>query len=505
MKKKTKIIATISDRNCEPDFLKQLYEEGMDVVRLNTAHQNHDNALKVIENVRKVSDKIAILIDTKGPEIRTCPMDAPIHMCYGDCIRIKGAPVGRTDQPNQSMQPDQLRQSNQSDQLRESSQSDQQPTQLHNDILYVSHSGFVEDVPVGSAILIDDGAIAMTVTEKNDDCLMCCVDNNGIVEGAKSVNIPSVHVKLPPLSEKDKGFIEFAADHDVDFIAHSFVRNRKDVLAVQEILDQKKSRIKIIAKIENSEGVDNLNEILEHVYGIMIARGDLAVEIPAEQIPMLQKKMVRTCIEKRKPVIVATQMLHSMIKSPRPTRAEVSDVANACFDYTDALMLSGETANGAYPVEAVRTMTKIVAEVEAGRHSFLNVPYMHKNKVVAYLAKAAVKASMRLNTRAIIADSMAGDSIRAIAAYRGDNPVYAQVYDKRVMRELALTFGVQADYVNVENDASEVLRKSIAGLVRRKQFPSEALVTLLAGHFGVNHGASYIEISTAGSIMEGKR
>ncbi len=357
---------------------------------------------------------------------------------------------------------------------------------------------------MGSAILIDDGAIAMTVTEKNDDYLVCCVDNNGVLEGKKSVNIPSVHVKLPPLSEKDKGFIKFAADLDVDFIAHSFVRNRKDVLAVQEILDQKKSRIKIIAKIENSEGVDNLNEILEHVYGIMIARGDLAVEIPAEQIPMLQKKMVRTCIEKRKPVIVATQMLHSMIKSPRPTRAEVSDVANACFDYTDALMLSGETANGAYPVEAVRTMAKIAAEVENGRHNFLNVPYMHKNKVVAYLAKAAVKASMRLNTRAIIADSMAGDSIRAIAAYRGDNPVYAQVYDKRVMRELALTFGVQADYVNVESDASEVLRKSIAGLVRRKQFSAETLITLLAGHFGVNHGASYIEISTAGSIMEAK-
>lgn len=470
MKKKTKIVATISDRNCEPDFLKQLHEEGMDVVRLNTAHQTHNDALKVIENVRKVSEKIAILIDTKGPEIRTCPMDAPIHMRYGDCIRIKGGPVDK----------------------------------LRSDLVYVSHQGFVEDVPVGSSILIDDGSLAMTVTDKNDDHLVCCVDNDGIIEGKKSVNIPSVHVKLPALSEKDKGFIEFAADNDVDFIAHSFVRNREDALAVQEILDQKKSKIKIIAKIENSEGVENLDEILEHVYGIMIARGDLAVEIPAEQIPLVQKKMVRTCIEKRKPVIVATQMLHSMIKSPRPTRAEVSDVANACFDYTDALMLSGETANGAYPIEAVRTMARIADEVEAGRQSFLDVPYVHRNKVVAYLAKAAVKASMRLNTRAIIADSMTGDTIRAIAAYRGENPVYAQVYDKRVMRELALSFGVRADYVSIESDASEVLRKSIAGLVKRKQFQPETLVTVLAGHFGVKHGASYIEISTAGSIMEGK-
>ena len=470
MKKKTKIVATISDKNCAPDFLKQLHAEGMDVVRLNTAHQTHDDALKVIENVRKVSDKIAILIDTKGPEIRTCPMASPVHLRYGNCVKVKGAPVD----------PD------------------------RNDIIYVSHAGFVNDVPVGSSVLIDDGSLAMTVTEKNDDYLVCCVDNDGVIEGKKSVNIPSVHVKLPALSDKDRSFIAFAAEHDLDFIAHSFVRNREDVLAVQEIIDRKKSQMKIIAKIENSEGVENLDEILEHVYGIMIARGDLAVEIPAERIPSIQKKMVKTCIEKRKPVIVATQMLHSMIKSPRPTRAEVSDVANACFDYADALMLSGETANGDYPVEAVKTMAKIAAEVEAGRHSFLDVPYVLENKVVAYLAKAAVKASMRLNTGAIIADSMSGDTIRAIAAYRGDNPVYAQVYDKRVMRELALSFGVQANFVNVETNASEVIRKSIAGLVKRKQFSPETLVTVMAGHFGVKHGASYIEISTAGSIVQGK-
>lgn len=471
MKKKTKIVATISDKRCEPDFLRTLHAEGMDVVRLNTAHQTHEEALKVIDNVRKVSDKIAILIDTKGPEIRTCPMPEPLYLRYGNCVKIKGGPV----EPERS-----------------------------DDIIYVSHPGFAADVPVGSSVLIDDGSLAMTVTEKKDDYLVCCVDNDGVIEGKKSVNIPSVHVKLPALSEKDRGFIEFAADHDVDFIAHSFVRNREDVLAVQEIIDRKKSRMKIIAKIENSEGVENLEAILEHVYGIMIARGDLAVEIPAERIPTIQKRMIRTCIEKRKPVIVATQMLHSMIKSPRPTRAEVSDVANACFDYADSLMLSGETANGDYPVEAVKTMAKIAAEVESGRQNFLDVPYVHHNKVVAYLAKAAVKASMRLNTRAIIADSMSGDTIRAIAAYRGDNPVYAQVYDKRVMRELSLSFGVQADYVNVENDASEVVRKSIAKLVKRKQFSPETLVTVMAGHFGVKHGASYIEISTAGSIVEGK-
>jgi len=496
MIKKTKIVATISDKNCEPEFLRKLHEAGMDVVRLNTAHQTHEDALKVIENTRKVSHKIAILIDTKGPEIRTSPMVTPINVKYGDIVHIKGVPPQERPAEGIALP---CRKSSQEMAIKKGA-----PGQSEDYLVYVSYPEFVRDVPVDSGILIDDGSISLTVTGKDGEHLVCRVDNDGMIDGKKSVNIPSVHVTLPALSEKDKGFIEFAADHDVDFIAHSFVRNQDDVLAVQEILDRKKSRAKIIAKIENSEGVENLNEILEHVYGIMIARGDLAVEIPAEKIPLIQKRIVRTCIEKRKPVIVATQMLHSMIKSPRPTRAEVSDVANACFDFVDALMLSGETANGDYPLESVQMMAKIAAEVESGRQTFLDVPYMHQNKVVAYLAKAAVKASMRLNTRAIIADSMSGDTIRAIAAYRGDNPVYAQIYDKRVVRELALSYGVQADYVSVEANSSELLRKSISDLVKRKQFASDSLITVLAGHFGVKHGASYIEISSAGSLMEGR-
>ena len=322
-----------------------------------------------------------------------------------------------------------------------------------------------------------------------------------MIDEKKSVNIPSVHVKLPALSEKDKGFIRFAADHDVDFIAHSFVRNKKDVLAVQKILDEKKSRIKIIAKIENAQGVEHLDEILEYAYGIMIARGDLAVEIPAEKIPLIQKKIIRTCVEKRKPVIVATQMLHTMIKSPRPTRAEVSDVANACLDHTDALMLSGETASGKYPELSVRTMAKIAKEVEAKVNSFIDVPYTLKNKITAYLAKAAVKASMRLNTRAIVADSLSGKAIRSIAAYRGDNPIYAQVYDKRIMRELALSYGVKADFADIEKNSTIPIKKAISRLLKEKYLLPDNLITILAGHFGTSRGASYIEISTAESLV----
>ena len=232
----------------------------------------------------------------------------------------------------------------------------------------------------------------------------------------------------------------------------------------------------------------------------MIARGDLAVEIPAEKIPLIQKDMVKKCIERRRPVIIATQMLHSMIKSPRPTRAEVSDVANACLDHTDALMLSGETANGDYPVIAVKTMAKIAEEVESKTSTFIDVPYTLENKVTAYLAKAAVKASMRLNTRAIVADSMSGNTIRAIAAYRGDSPIYAQIYDQRVMRELALSFGVKASFIHPAKHSTQPIREAILRLIKQQHFSKDALITVLAGHFGEKHGASYIEISTAESF-----
>ena len=369
-------------------------------------------------------------------------------------------------------------------------------------MICVSYDHFVSDVPVGSSVLVDDGYIALAVMKKDADCLICHVENDGVIHPRKSINIPSVHVKLPALSEKDKGFIEWAADNELDFIAHSFVRNQQDVIAVQDILDKKNSPIKIIAKIENAQGVKYLHAILEKAYGVMIARGDLAVEIPTEQIPLIQKQIVRTCVELRRPVIVATQMLHSMIESPRPTRAEVSDVANACLDHADALMLSGETANGKYPEVAVRTMAKIAEEVEEKRSSFIDVPYDIENKVTAYLAKAAVKAALRLNTKGIVADSISGKSILALAAYRGDNPIFAQVYSERVMRMLSLSFGVIADHIPLEvtPTSAEPIRQAICRLLDEKKFKDDHLIIVLAGNFGPKHGASFIEIATAASF-----
>jgi len=466
---KTKIIATISSLNVSPEFIDRLFKAGMNVVRLNTAHMSHEDALKVIQAVRQISNKIGILLDTKGPEIRTCDMAEPLTVKVGDILRIKGAPDSRSE----------------------------------GDLICVSYRDFVTDVPVGSSIMIDDGMIALAAIDKQDDTLTCSVENDGVIKGRKSVNIPSVHVKLPALSDKDKGFIRFAADNDLDFIAHSFVRNRDDVIAVQRILDEKRSPIKIIAKIENFQGVSNIDDILEVAYGVMIARGDLAVEIPTERIPLIQKRIIRKCIERRRPVIVATQMLHSMIESPRPTRAEVSDVANACLDHADALMLSGETASGKYPEVTVRTMAKIIEAVENSDEGYIEIPYRQEHRITAYLAKAAVKAALRLGTKAIVADSVSGKSILALSAYRGLNPIFAQVYDKRVMRWLSLSYGVFADYLDADLTTTEPLKRAMCRLIDEKQFADDDLIIVLAGSFGAASGASYIEIAHA-AMLKGK-
>ena len=469
--KKTKIIATISDRMCDVPLLEQMFAAGMNVVRMNTAHQTLEEALKVVQNVRAVSDRIALMIDTKGPEIRITEMDNEIPVKAGDIISIKG-------NKNKSSS---------------------------NECLFVNYDDFVDDMSSGDRILIDDGDIELCVVDKKNDALTCEVKNDGSIKSRKGVNLPSVKIKnLPALSEKDKLFIEFAAEHNIDFIAHSFVRRKEDILAIQKILDAKKSLVKIIAKIENQEGVNNIDEILDCCFGVMIARGDLAIEIPAERIPIIQKKLVRKCIERRKPVIIATQMLQSMVNSPRPTRAEVSDVANACLDHTDAIMLSGETANGKYPVEAVKMMTKIAIEVESSLSTFIDTSYESENDVTGYLSKAAVKSSLRLNTKALIADTISGKTIVSLAAYRGENRIYAFCYSKRVMRELGLSFGVRSYYMKPDLSSHEFLKTALNRLLAENRFKKDDLITVLAGNFGSNNGASYVEISTAKNLLKRK-
>ncbi|NOY69481.1 MAG: pyruvate kinase [Deltaproteobacteria bacterium] len=467
--KKTKIIATISNKMCDVELLQSLYDAGMNVVRMNTAHQEPEDALTVVENVRKVSDKIAIMVDTKGPEIRTTNAKKPINVKTGDILEVRGDHDG----------------------------------ECTIDSICVSYDHFVNDLKKDDLILIDDGSVELKVLDKTGSALRCTVENDGVIMGHKSINIPSVHIaNLPSLSEKDKRFVEFAADNDIDFIAHSFVRRKEDILEIQEILDRKKSKVKIIAKIENQEGVNNIDEILDHAYGAMVARGDLAIEIPAERIPIIQKKLVKKCIERRKPVIIATQMLQSMVDNPRPTRAEVSDVANACLDHTDAIMLSGETAYGKYPVEAVRMMTKIALEIESSGDTFIDTSYEQDNNVTSYLSKAAVKAALRINTKGLIADTISGKTILSMAAYRGENPIYAQCYSKRVMRELALSYGVHVNYMKPDLSAHEFLRRALTQLLEEKKFTEKCMVTILAGHYGADNGASYVEISTPENMLK---
>ncbi|MCC5930216.1 MAG: pyruvate kinase [Cyclobacteriaceae bacterium] len=469
MRKKTKIVATISDKNCDPDFLRALRRAGMNVVRLNTAHQTHEDTLKVIKSVRQVSERIALLLDTKGPEIRTTSAEESIPVTFGDKIYMKGDPAGITSR----------------------------------ECIYVNYAGFVEDVHISSRVLIDDGDIEMIVVAKEGDRLLCEVKNNGFINGRKSVNIPSVSVKLPALTQKDIDFIHFAVDNDVDFIAHSFVRNKEDIIKVQEILCERGSQMKVIAKIENQEGVDNIDEILDHVYGIMVARGDLAVEIPQERIPIVQKMIVDKCIMRRKPVIIATQMLHSMINNPRPTRAEISDVANAIYDGADAVMLSGETAYGKYPERTVETMSQIAIEVEAAIPLMRDTPRaIVNNEVSAFLAYSAVRASVELGAKAIIADTENGRTIRALAAYRGAKLIFAECYCKRTMRELALSYGVYVNYCELGNQRMGFLKPAIDSLINKSKLKSSDKVVVIGGNFGHHHGPTFLEVATIEMMEE---
>jgi len=463
VRKRTKIVATISDKNCEPEFIRELYESGMDVVRINSAHLDTTGALKIINNVRQVSDKIAILIDTKGPEVRTTDCDTPIQVKKGVLLEIIGDPEGISGGSR----------------------------------IFVNMKTFAQDVLPGTSVMIDDGDIELEAIRKEGDALICKALNDGVVKSRKSVNLPGVRLNLLPVSENDKVFIKFAAENDVDFIAHSFVRSKEDVINVQAELDKYSSQIKIIAKIENEEGVNNIAEILDVVYGIMVARGDLAIEIPYEKIPSIQRKIIQRCIHRRKPVIVATQMLHSMMRNPRPTRAEVSDIASAIYSQTDAMMLSGETASGKYPVEAVRTMTRVALEVERNKEKFLDLPPGDLLGVVSsYLAKVAVETSLRISAKGIIADTRRGRTIRDMAAYRGYNLILAQCYAKRTMRELALSYGVYADYQETRNSIDQFIHIALRSLTSSYGLKGEDLVVVLAGNFFGKEGFSFIEVGT---------
>ena len=479
MLKHTKIVATISDKRCEVDFLQQLFDEGMDVVRLNSAHLDDEGLMKIINNTRQVSNRIGLLLDTKGPEIRTTIAKEDIKLKTGDIIRVEGNPEGISSK----------------------------------EVIYISYPNVAERMQVGKNILIDDGEVDLKVTEVHDDYLVCISRNDGVVGSRKSVNIPDVRIDLPSLTEMDIHNILFAIENGIDFIAHSFVRTKEDVLDVQKILDEHNSPIKIIAKIENQEGVDNIDEILEVAYGIMVARGDLGIEVPQEKIPAIQRAMIRKAIHFKKPVIVATQMLHSMIENPRPTRAEITDIANAIYYRTDAVMLSGETAYGKYPVEAVRTMTQVARESERSRLSEndIRVPISGDDReVTSFLAKQAVKSASRLNTKAIVTDSHTGRTARVLAAFRGSSPVFAMATSERLARELSLSYGVWAEYQpgegieNTKESRRAYFEDALRKLIENKMIDENDRVAYIGGSFGQTGGTTYLDINEACKILEAR-
>ncbi|HNW51197.1 MAG TPA: pyruvate kinase [Prolixibacteraceae bacterium] len=455
--KKTKIVATISDWMCEPEYIKALFDQGMNVVRMNTAHITREGATKIMNNVRSVSDKIAILIDTKGPEVRTCNMEKEMNVTIGDKIKVTGD-LSQTG------------------------------------CLHVNYVNFVNDIPVGSMLLIDDGEIELEVKDKDKIFLYTEVTNNGVIKNKKSINVPKVSIKLPSLTEKDKDFILFAIENKIEFIAHSFVRNKEDIFDIQRILDEHSSPIRIIAKIENQEGVDKIDEIIDHAYGIMIARGDLGIEVPAEKIPTLSRLLIKKCVEKAKPVIMATQMLHSMIEHPRPTRAEISDIASAVYNRCDAIMLSGETASGKYGVEAVTVMAKVALEVEKNKDRRNDIEPPINYDTSSFLASMAIKASSEMNTTAIVTDTLSGHNARHIAAFRGEMPVYAKCYRPRVMRELALSYGVFPSLIEPRKNRDKTIESALKSLVKNECISIDDQIVYVGSSYGIRGKASFLEI-----------
>lgn len=470
MSKFTKIVATISDKRCDVEFIRSLYNEGMNVVRMNSAHLNREGFLKIINNVREVSENIALLIDTKGPEVRTTVAENDaIDIKAGEIIKVTGNP---------------------------------ELISTH-DCISVSYQYFVRDLHVGDDILFDDGEIDLKVESKTDEYLLCRALNDGILGSRKSVNVPGVRINLPSITERDRENILFAIEQDLDFIAHSFVRSKEDLMEIQQILDVYESPIKIISKIENQEGVDKIEEIIEHSYGIMIARGDLGIEVAQEKIPGIQRRLIRKCVMAKKPVIVATQMLHTMIKNPRPTRAEVTDIANAIYYRTDALMLSGETAYGKYPLEAVRTMAKIAEEAEKTKLSENDIPVPLKtNDIRSFLSHAAMDASNKVGTKAVLTDSYTGKTVLNLSAFRGTNPILASCYTKRLLRELALSYGVFPVYQCQKRTTKEYFFSQLHELLNAGTIEMDDYVCYLSGSFGAGHGTSFLEINQVKKILE---
>jgi pyruvate kinase len=432
--RKTKIVCTIGPASESKEMLTKLAEAGMNVMRLNFSHGDHDEHGMRINTMREVcaetGKKVAILLDTKGPEIRT------MSLADGDIMLEAGQTFTLTT--DQSVVGDKNR-------------------------VAVTYEDFAKDLSVGNTVLLDDGLIQMAVTEINGNEVVCRVENTGELGNKKGVNLPGVNVKLPALSEKDKADIIWGAQQGVDFIAASFIRKASDVEEIRELLKANGGEsTHIISKIENQEGVDNFDSILAASDGIMVARGDLGVEIPVEEVIFAQKTMIQKCILARKPVITATQMLDSMIKNPRPTRAEAGDVANAILDGTDAVMLSGESAKGKYPAETVAIMAQICKRTDDVMKQ-IDRPLPIESgtlRVTESVCKSAVTTVQDLGAQLIVVGTKHGKSVKAVRKYFPKAPILAMTSNKKTSQQLCLTRGVTTSVVEDFEHTDDINEKA---------------------------------------------
>lgn len=444
--RKTKIICTIGPACDSEEKLKELMLAGMNVARFNFSHGTHKEQLekynKVLKARKELNLPVATLLDTKGPEIRLRDFEGgKAELTAGELFTLTTEEVMGTAKR-----------------------------------AGISYKNLKNDISVGTTILIDDGLIEMVVEEIKDNDIVCRVVNGGFVSNHKGVNVPGAVLSMPYISPVDMDDIVFGIEHGFDFLAASFARTKEDILEVRKILDERGSRMKIIAKIENMQGINNLEEIIEVSDGIMVARGDMGVEVAMEEVPILQKKMIKMAVEKGKHVITATQMLESMIKNPRPTRAEATDIANAIYDGTTAIMLSGESAAGLYPVEAVKTMSRIADRTEQAidyrsrlqENQCMDTGMQDITTAISY---ATCNVAMNLNAAAIITVTMSGFTANMIARYKPGCQVIGCTVDEKVCRQLYLLWGVNPVMIKKEETTDELFEEAVfkskqAGLIK---------------------------------------
>ena len=454
--KKTKIVCTMGPNTDNREIMKKLALNGMDVARFNFSHGDHaehKHRLEILESVREeLGIPIASLLDTKGPEIRTGKLKdgKKVTLKEGDLYTLTTEEIV-------------------GDETRG----------------YINYAGLAEDVKPGDRILIDDGLIELHVREVNGTDIVCRIENGGELGEKKGVNVPGVRVKLPALTDKDKEDIRFGVDAGFDFVAASFVRNADAIREIREILDEKGSAMQIIAKIENEEGIENIDSIIEASDGIMVARGDMGVEIPAEKVPHIQKMIIRKCNLACKVVITATQMLDSMIRNPRPTRAEVSDVANAVYEGTDAVMLSGETAMGSYPIEAVRMMSQIAEESE----KYLDYMFYQRRKVSAEnlrnisntVCYSSVATASDLEAPVIVAPSVSGFTTRMLSKWRPKALIAGLSPSMTAVRQMQLYWGVKPFHAKRAESTDALLFASVELLKEKGIVKEGEIVVATAG------------------------